>query len=241
VPMLILIGTLSGKPPGVITLILQATGGVLIALILAWILIKDRVSLPFSRLLVGDREMQVFAALVICFGLALLTGLLGLSTALGAFVAGMLITAARETRPIHRSLEPFRVVFVALFFVSIGMLVDLRFLQEYWWQTLFLVLAVFLTNTLINGIILRLLGDSWFEGLYAGAMLAQIGEFSFVLAAVGKQAQIITEFAYQETLAVIAITLLLSPVWIGLIKVLLTTNDAVRTGWGSGSKSGQER
>lgn len=220
VPMLIVIGTLGGSVPSPMEIAWQIVGAVLLALLLLWILKSDRVSLPFSNALEGDSEIQVFAALVICFGLALITGLLGLSTALGAFVAGILVRAAREIRSAHRSLEPFRVVFVALFFVSVGMLVDLRFVQTYWLQTLLLVLAVLLTNTFINAAILRLLGDPWTPSLYAGAILAQIGEFSFVLAAVGKQAQIITAFAYQETLAVIVITLLLSPAWIGLVKGL---------------------
>lgn len=220
IPMLIVIGTLGGSAPSVTAVTLQVIGAVLIAVLILWILKADRVSLPFSDALSGDSEMQVFAALVICFGLALITGLLGLSTALGAFVAGILVRAAHEIRSVHRSLEPFRVVFVALFFVSIGMLVDLRFLQAQWMQTLMLVLAVLLTNTFINAAILRVLGDPWSPSFYAGAILAQIGEFSFVLAAVGKQAQIITDFAYQETLAVIVITLLLSPAWIGLVRML---------------------
>jgi CPA2 family monovalent cation:H+ antiporter-2 len=220
-PMLLILGFLGGTPPSIGLITLQILGGVLIASLMVWVLSQGELTLPFSRLLQHDHEIQVFAALVICFGVALLTGLLGLSTALGAFVAGILVTAARETQRLHYSLEPFRVVFVALFFVSVGMLVDLRFLRTHWLPISFLVLTVLLTNTLINAVILRLLGDAWRHCLYAGAMLAQIGEFSFVLAAVGAQAGIITDFSYQATLAVIALTLLLSPAWITGAKRLL--------------------
>jgi CPA2 family monovalent cation:H+ antiporter-2 len=112
-------------------------------------------------------------------------------------------------------------VFITLFFVSIGMLVDLRFLLDNWPQITLLVIAVFLTNTVVNAIILRLLGDTWNGSLYAGALLSQIGEFSFVLAAVGLQASIITEYSYQVVIAVIAVSLLLSPFWIMLLKKTL--------------------
>ena len=165
--------------------------------------------------------MQVFAALGLCFGLSLITGLVGLSTALGSFVAGMLVGAAKETRWVHHSLESFRIIFVALFFVSIGMLVDLNFIASHWYQTAALVILVVLTNTFINGSILRILGDNWRDSIYAGALLSQIGEFSFVLAAVGIQAHIISDYGYQMTIAVISISLLISPPWIMLIKLML--------------------
>ncbi len=155
---------------------------------------------------------------MICLGLAFVTGILGLSTALGAFVGGIVVGMARETEWVHRSLEPFRVVFVALFFVSVGMLVDLDFLAANWRQVVLLVAAVFFTNTLINAGILRVFGSGWGDGLYGGALLSQIGEFSFVLAAVGFQTQTVSEFAYKATVLVIALSLLLSPAWIGFVR-----------------------
>jgi len=214
IPMLIVIGLLGGDKPTAAAVAMQIFGGLLVLALLGWILVKGTVKLPLARLLHDDHEMQIFAATAICFGLALLTGLFGLSTALGAFAAGMLISAARETQWVHHNLEPFRVVFVALFFVSIGMLVNLDFIRTHWLQVALLVVMVFLTNTFINAVILRLLGDSWRDSMYAGALLSQIGEFSFVLAAVGVQVQIISQFGYQLTIAVISLSLLLSPLWI---------------------------
>ena len=86
---------------------------------------------------------------------------------------------------------------------------------------MFLLAAVLLTNTFINAVILRLLGDSWSDSIYAGALLSQIGEFSFVLAAIGIQSNIITQYGYQLTIATIALSLLISPAWIGMSKRLL--------------------
>lgn len=221
IPMLIVIGFMGGEPPTLGNIILEISGGLLILGLFAWLIVKETIQLPLGNWLRDDHEMQVFAAFIICFGLALLTGLMGLSTALGAFAAGMLVASARETRWVHHSLEPFRVVFVTLFFVSIGMLVDPLFFVHNWRQISLLVIAVYLTNTLLNALILRLLGDDWRTSLYAGALLSQIGEFSFVLAAVGLQAGIITQYGYQVVIEVIAITLLLSPFWIMLLKRVL--------------------
>ena len=133
----------------------------------------------------------------------------------------MLIGTARETQWVHSSLEPFRVIFVALFFVSVGMLVDINFIKLHWQTIVLLVLAVVITNTVINAITIRFLGDSWPDSLYSGALLSQIGEFSFVLAAVGLQSKLITNYAYQMTVAIIVLSLILSPAWIRLAKRVL--------------------
>jgi CPA2 family monovalent cation:H+ antiporter-2 len=222
IPMLIGIGLMRGGATNLSTLGLQLTGGVLLVALVVWMSLKSELRLPLGKILREDREMQVFGAAVVCLGLSFVTGLLGLSTALGAFVGGMVVGLARETDWVHRSLEPFRVVFVALFFVGVGLLVDLDFIVANWRQVALMVAAVFVMNTLINAAVLRLFGNTWRESVYGGALLAQIGEFSFVLAAVGYQISIIGEFSYDATIAVIALSLLLSPAWIGLFRRMQT-------------------
>lgn len=221
IPMLIIIGLLGGDKIQVGTLLLQLSGAIVILFIIIMILMKEQIHLPLPRFIRQDHEMQIFTALAICFGLSLITGLLELSTALGAFTAGMIISAAKETRWVHHRLEPFRVVFVAIFFVSIGLLLDLHFLAQQWLLITMLVLLVLVLNTFINAFILKVLGIKLRDSLYAGAVLAQIGEFSFVLAAVGSQSNIITAFGYQLAIAVIAISLLFSPFWIKVMKIIL--------------------
>ena len=217
-PMLIVIGLVGGEPLSAPRLTLQVAGGLgVVALVTALVRAKT-VRLPFGTLLRRDHELQLFAALLLCFLFAFLTGACGLSTALGAFVAGLIVSSARETDWIHRNLDPYRVLFVAAFFVSVGMLVDLPFLAEQWRPVSALVVAAFLTNTLINAGILRALGRSWRTSVYVGALLSQIGEFSFVLAAVGKEAGIVTDVGYQMVLGVIVGTLVLGPAWIGVVR-----------------------
>jgi len=219
IPMLLLIGMFGEDDAGGGELLRQGVGTLLIGGLCLWMFRQEHIHLPWVHRVVGrDRDLQVFAAMILCFGLALITAMLSLSSALGAFVAGMLLASAKEIDWVQHSLDPFRVIFVALFFVSIGMLVDMHFLWHHLAQVGFLVAAAFLTNTLINAVVFRLLREPWAESLYAAALLAQIGEFSFVLVAVGYSSAIITFEGYQTAIAVIAVSLLLAPVWILLIE-----------------------
>ena len=215
--MLIVIDFFASGGVNAETIVLQLIGGALTMALMAWLVWGRNLRLPFSERLRGDRELQTFMAFALCLGFALLAEGFELSASLGAFLAGMLVGVARETEWVADRMEPFRVVFVAVFFVSVGLLVRLDFVVEHAFLVAFLTLAVLVGNTVINALIFHALGDPWRYSFYAGAHLAQIGEFSFVLAAVGVQTALINEFEYQLVIAVISATLLLSPAWIGLI------------------------
>lgn len=221
VPMIIAINVMGGDKPATAELVAQLIGAVILIGIAAWVFTREHVRLPFASRLRADHELQIFAALMLCFGLALISGELGLSTALGAFVAGLVVSSARETDWVVESLEPFRIVFVAVFFVSVGMLIDVDYVRENVFLLALLVAVVVLVNTLLNAAILRLLGSSWRRATYAGALLSQIGEFSFILAALAHTERMIPDDDYRMIVAVIAISLMLSPAWIGLCKALL--------------------
>jgi CPA2 family monovalent cation:H+ antiporter-2 len=105
----------------------------------------------------------------------------------------------------------------------------LTFIIDHWLQISLLVLVVLLTNTFVNATVLRFLGITWQRSLLAGAILAQIGEFSFVLAAAGLQAGIITDYAYQTTIAIISISLILSVPWIALVRYRLGKTESLST------------
>lgn len=220
VPMIILIDLMQGKNMSPKNLILQLIGGVLIVLMVIFLIRKKEIHLPFLRYFKDHKEMQIFGALAICFGMVMATDLFKLSPLLGAFLAGIYVRATRETDWIHITLEPFYIFFVAIFFVSVGMMLDLNFLLENWPVILFLVGLVFIFNTAINAGMMRMLGESWRDSLLGGAMLAQVGEFSFVILGVGEQGGIVTDFTHQTILSLITLTLILSPGWIALFKRL---------------------
>jgi len=214
IPMLIILGLLGSGGVDGQHLFKQVIGAFGAMALLGFIISKKTVHLPISAWLKNDHELQLFCGLCVCFGLALITAWIDLSTALGAFIGGILIGAAKETQWVHHTLEPLKVLFVAVFFVSIGMLLDIGFLLKYWPEAIALTLVTLLTNTFINAFILRISKYSWKDSLYSGVLLSQIGEFSFVLSAVGFQTGIITEYAYQLSLCVISLSLLVSPIWI---------------------------
>ena len=222
VPMLIIISAMT-TTPSIKEISLQGMGALLIVCFIIFLLKKKEIHLPFKNKIKEDSELQLLAAFVLCFGFALITGFFQLSAALGAFLAGMFIAAAKERKWVEKHLHSFKDLFLALFFVSIGMLINLQFIKENAAIIGGMVLLVFFTNTFINGIIFRLLGETWQYALYAGSLLAQIGEFSFLLVAIGKQSHVISDFAYQLTVATIAITLLLSPFWISFFAQFLKT------------------
>ena len=218
VPMLIVTSYLGGQDPVLSEVIIQIAGGILIISGIIWLVKKKQIDLPYSRVIENDHELQVFVALVICFGFAVLTGLFGLSPALGAFVGGIFVAATPAEEWFHDSLHSFRVLFVAIFFISIGMLIDLTFLSDNWAIISLLIVAIYFSNHFINAAVLRYFGDDWKTSLYGGALLAQIGELSFVLVISASKANIISDFAYQMTIVVISLTLLISPFWIALTK-----------------------
>jgi CPA2 family monovalent cation:H+ antiporter-2 len=221
VPMLIITGYLGGGQPEKGDLIKQIAGAILILIIIVYILKKKEVRFPFRSIISKEHETQVFVAFALCFGFATLTALLGLSSALGAFVAGIIISSAKSTEWVYDSLHAFKTMFVALFFVSVGMLIDLDFVRENAVTIAVLVFIVFLINNTINVLVIRIFCKDWRTSLYSGALLSQIGEFSFILGATGYAAGIIKDYAYQLIICTIALTLLLSPFWINLIRKLI--------------------
>ena len=221
IPMLIIIGLLGGTQLDGTTLMKQGIGATILLGVVAWVSLNKSFNIPFFSRFKGDKEFQVLIAMLICLGFSVISGLLELSTALGAFIGGMVVRAARDTRWIDHSLHGFRVIFIALFFASVGALLDIQFLTGNWPQIMLLVGLVIVVNTFVNAAVLTSLGRDWKESLYTGAILSQIGEFSFVLAAVGYQMGIVAEFAYQMAIAVIVVSLLVSPAWIYSVELFL--------------------
>lgn len=214
VPMMIVLGYMSGEPVHTEDVIMQLIGAILIIGMVVWIYKRKEIKLPFHKLLKNDHEIQVFFAFGLCFGFASITGYFGLSTALGAFVAGMLVASSKTTEWFHHSLYPLKVIFLALFFISVGLLIDLQFIWDNVGLISILVGIIFFTNNLITALTARMFKLPWGESFYLGALLSQIGEFSFVLGAIAFGSGIITDYAYQITISVISLTLLFSPFWI---------------------------
>lgn len=216
-PMLVVLGLVSGQGFDPLALSAQIGGGGLLLGLLAWVARRGVIRLPFAERLREDGDLQVFAALLAALSLALISAMAGLSAAFGAFVAGVVIGATEEERWVHHSLHPFRVVLVAVFLLAIGTLLDLQFLRDNAGLVSALAAIALVTNTLINTLVLKGLGQPWRQAVLGGALLSQIGEFSFVLAAIGLNVGLVSDYGHQLALSVIAATLVLSAAWIGLV------------------------
>lgn len=158
---------------------------------------------------VSAPEVLILGGLALCFGAAWVTSVAGISMALGAFIAGVAIAGSEEGHAIGRVLEPMRDAFTSVFFVSIGLLVNINLS---WLPANFLVaLIVVLVNAIIVWLVLVGLRVPLRVALIAGIVLAEVGEFSFVLATAGLEYGVVSTTGFQNMLVTIIITMVLTP------------------------------
>jgi CPA2 family monovalent cation:H+ antiporter-2 len=164
----------------------------------------------------GNPETTLVASIGICFAAALLALSFGYSVALGAFIAGSLVAESGHEIEIENLVRPVRDMFAAIFFVSVGMMIDPTALTEHWRAILALTLAVIIGKVLAVTIGAFLAGHGRRTAMKAGMSLAQIGEFSFIIASVGVASGAIGGWMYPVAIAVSAITVLTTPLLIKL-------------------------
>jgi len=160
---------------------------------------------------VGRPETVVVASVGLCFALALLADGVGYSVALGAFLAGALVAESGEGGTIEHLVQPVRDIFAAIFFVAVGMLINPVLIAEHWAAVLVLTVLVVVGTVIGVGTGVFLTGEGIRTSIKAGLSLAQIGEFSFIIAGVGLSTGATRPFLYPIAVAVSALTTLLTP------------------------------
>ncbi|MBD8271372.1 cation:proton antiporter [Pseudomonas fluorescens] len=158
-----------------------------------------------------SNEMLLIAVLGLCFGFCLLVVKLEYSMVLGAFLIGAIMAESRQLIKIERLIEPVRDMFSAIFFVAIGLMIDPQILLQYAWPIAVITVAVVLGKMLSCGLGAFIAGNDGRTSLRVGMGLSQIGEFSFIIAALGMTLQVTSDFLYPVAVAVSAITTLLTP------------------------------
>lgn len=216
VPLLLLTQALGPASPGLDGWVLLKLAGAAAALAgLVWFLSRrERLRVPFAGWFARNPDVIPLAALAFCFTLASATGLLGLSTAFGAFVAGFVLGNSTARRRAIQATLPIQSVLVVLFFLSIGLLIDLDYIWANVGTVLLFLLVVMLAKTAINVGVLHLLGEPWERAFPAGVIMGSLGEFSFVLAATGLAVGVIDPDTHQLAITVIALGWLVSPLWL---------------------------
>lgn len=226
VPMLLTINFLGEKKLSIYSIISMMLSLVVISFLLKEFFLKKKINFPLPDILKSDRELQVFVGLLFCFGFAWFTEAINLSGAIGALMAGIFISQSNSMRWLEGHLIPFRVFFFSLFFVSIGLQINIDFLMQHAALVIRIVLVILLVNSVINALVFKVLKESLRNSIYAGALLSQIGEFSLVLCMVAKTQQMVTDFLHQLTLAVIAVTMLMTAIWINIIRKFIFRTPA---------------
>jgi monovalent cation:H+ antiporter-2, CPA2 family len=217
VPMMMLIPILSGKEGSSFTNIAIKLGTALA--VIAGIILAARFAVPFLlHHIVGLRSPEVFIIFVVTVsvGAAWLTSHFGLSMALGAFIAGIVLAESEYSHQIVSDVMPFRDVFNSVFFISIGMLLSLGSLAANLLPVVGWLVALVLGKAMIVLVVARLLGNSLRVGTMVGIGLAQVGEFSFILSKVGLGQGLLSESDYQRFLAASILSMIATPFLINL-------------------------
>jgi CPA2 family monovalent cation:H+ antiporter-2 len=158
-----------------------------------------------------SNEMLLITVLGLCFGVSLLAVKLEYSVALGAFIIGAVMAEAREIHRVEALTEPIRDMFSAVFFVAIGLLIDPKILLQYWLPVLVITLAVIIGKVVACMFGTFVAGNDTRTSLRVGMGLAQIGEFSFIIAALGLNLNVTSAFLYPIAVTVSALTTLTTP------------------------------
>jgi len=214
VPMLLVLGIISVGETDYRGLLVML-GSVLLLGWLMWYLAKGgRIQLPFMQNVVRNIDLTPLGALALCFGAAALAGVFGLSPAYGAFLAGLVLGNSGERPAFMGSIRPIQSILMMVFFLSIGLLIDLQFIWDNIGTVLVLLFLVTVFKTAMNTAIVRMLGQSWPQAFLVSVMLSQIGEFSFLLSKTGLETGLIGGDVMRLVVAVTVLSLAISPLWV---------------------------
>ncbi|MBU0689358.1 MAG: monovalent cation:proton antiporter-2 (CPA2) family protein [Gammaproteobacteria bacterium] len=212
VPLIILIPALSSNDGNLsATLAFAALKAVLV--LTALLTFGQRLLRPWFHLVARQKSSELFMLNVLLFtlGLAWITELSGLSMALGAFVAGMLISETEYRYQVEEDIKPFRDVLLGLFFVTIGMMLDIHTVIDGWGWILLLLLILLPFKALVVALLVRAFSGDWGPALRTGLGLAQAGEFGFVLLTLTGGANLLPHDVMQNVLAAMLISMLIAP------------------------------
>ena len=222
VPMILIVrGLQPGEHLDITLMFAQIVISVGLLAILVWYLgRRERIRLPFLRMVVGHTDLTPLMGLTFCFGAATVAGLSGLSAAYGAFLAGLIMGNSHERQILIDRMTPIYSVLMMMFFLSIGLLLDLNFIWQNLGKVLMILLFITLGKTALNISILHLLRQPWTISFLSGVVLSQLGEFSFLLSTVGQEVGIVDEYGNNLIVSLTVLSLALSPIWLKTAKRL---------------------
>lgn len=232
IPMILIIGALSTAEGFNYWGLLRLAIAVALLVALLFFLTRQpalfqKIWSKFERTKEGAMKGQAaLTALALCFSAAALSGLAGLSPAYGAFLAGIALGQTRNHKELEKNIKPIFDVMIMVFFLSIGLLIDPAFLKDHWVAVLALLFTTMFLKTVVNIFLLRRQGIAKEDAYITGAALGQVGEFSFLLAAMGLASGVIDNEGYKYVGAIITLSLLFTPFWLRLVKKMKKVRTA---------------
>ena len=211
-PMLLIVGNLATAGVGIELAVKVIVALGLLGGVVAFLSRRQRINLPLARRLSPNSDLTPILGLTYCFIAAWATHALGLSPAYGAFLAGLFIGNSAQRQVMLDTVIPIQSTLMMVFFLSVGMLIDLHSIRDSFLQITLLLGVVLIFKTTFNIGVFALLRQPTDRALIGGAVLAPLGEFSFVLAQTGVGLALLSDADYRLLVVVTAMTLFLSPV-----------------------------
>ncbi|RMD58715.1 MAG: hypothetical protein D6828_02480 [Nitrospirae bacterium] len=211
IPMMFMISVLSGEKLVLSELFLSFLKALFIVVL---VFISGRLVVPrllFYAVATKSRELFIITIILLCLSIAIITSKFGLSLAIGAFLAGLILSESEYAHQALAEILPLKELFLGLFFVSVGMLMDISYASSNLISILTLFLMIIVVKVFITTIVILLQKYPLKTAIYVGLGLAQIGEFSFVMAGVGKFSNLMPTDEYQLFLSASVLSMLSAP------------------------------
>ena len=214
------------------SLIAKLSGSIaLIVILIAYLSRRDMVRLPLAQIVAGNKDLTPLVSLTFCFAAAAISGLVGLSAAYGAFLAGLILGNTHERLAMINATKPIQSTLMMIFFLSIGMLLDAKFIWEHLGTVVVLLFIITVGKTALNVLILYVLRLALSQAFTIGVILAQLGEFAFLLATVGYETDIINDYGEKLIISLTVLSLSFSPIWLSIARRFQKVTDKQESFW----------
>jgi CPA2 family monovalent cation:H+ antiporter-2 len=229
IPMILFVSNVGGSGISAVGLAKMIAAGAFLAGLVVFFARGGRMDFAFAERIASHRELRPVAAIALCLVAAALSGVFGFSAAYGAFIAGLVLGNGVGSARLAEAAKPIEGLLMMVFFLSVGLLIDLDFIRAHLGQVMIWLIGATVVKTALNIGILRLLKRPWPQAFLSGVLIGQIGEFSFLLAAVGGRSGMLPPDKQQLIIAVVALSLLVSPLWLMTARRLHTVTARRRT------------
>jgi CPA2 family monovalent cation:H+ antiporter-2 len=209
-----------------IQIIVSSLGCIVVGWVLWIARNRQNISIPWFTRFEGDHDLQIFFGFAICAAFALISSKMGLTASFGGFVAGILISRISKLSWLEGTLRPFYIFFMCLFFLFMGLSLDIPFIQDQYKIILTFAVSIVIINSALSALALWILRYSLRDSLYGGALMSQIGEYSLLIASVAFQFGSISATLYKTILCTSVLSILFSTVWITLIRAFIFKEES---------------